>query len=73
MVIIRNIQEHILVLPVELEHVHNVFHISQLRMYIADLTHATITEPIEVTRDLVTKSSRSRYYIIRLNSYATRR
>ena len=40
-------------LPVELEHVHNVFHISQLRKYIPDPDHTIVTEPIEITEDLV--------------------
>jgi len=42
-----------MVLPVELEHVHNVFHISQLRKYILNPDHAIVIEPIEVTEDLV--------------------
>jgi len=39
--------------PVEFEHVHNLFHISQLQKYIPDLDHVVVTEPIEVTEDLV--------------------
>ena len=31
-------------LPVELEHVHNVFHILQLRKYIPDPDHVIVTE-----------------------------
>jgi len=42
-------------LPVELEHVHNVFHISQLRKYMLDPDHTVISEPIEITEDLVYK------------------
>jgi len=38
-------------LPIDLEHAHNVFHISQLRKYIPDPDHAIVTEPIEVTED----------------------
>jgi len=40
-------------LPVELEYVHNVFHISQLRKYTPDPNHTTISEPIKITADLV--------------------
>jgi len=40
-------------LPVELEHVHNVFHISQCRKYISDLDHTIVSEPLEITEDLV--------------------
>ena len=36
-----------------LEHVHNVFYIFQLRKYIPDLDHNIISEPIEITEDLV--------------------
>jgi len=42
-----------LLLSVELEHVHNVFHISQLRKYVPDSDHTIVSEPIEITRDLV--------------------
>ena len=40
-------------LLVELEHVHNMFHISKPRKYIPDLHHAIVSEPIEITEDLV--------------------
>jgi len=40
-------------LPVELKHVHNMFHISQLRKYIPDSDHTIVYEPIEITEDLV--------------------
>ena len=40
-------------LPVELEHMHNVFHISQLGKYIPDSNHTIAFEPIEITADLV--------------------
>jgi len=40
-------------LPVELEHVHNVFHISQLRKHIPDPDHTIVSEPIDITKDLV--------------------
>ena len=40
-------------LPVELEHAHNVFHISRLRKYILDPNHTIIPEPIEIAGDLV--------------------
>ena len=42
-------------LPMELEYVYNVFHVSQLRKYILDLDHAIATEPLEVAGDLVYK------------------
>ena len=40
-------------LPTELEHVHNVFHISQLRKYIPDPSHTIITEPMEIAENLM--------------------
>jgi len=33
--------------------VHNVFYISQLRNYILGLDHIIVSEPIEITEDLV--------------------
>jgi len=44
---------YLLDLPIELEHMHNVFHVSQLRKYIPDPDYAIVTEPIQVTEDLV--------------------
>ena len=40
-------------LPAELEHVHNVFHISQLRKYIPDPNHTIVSEPVDIAEDLV--------------------
>ena len=40
-------------LPLELEHVHNVFHVSQLKKYISDPDHTIVSEPIKITKDLV--------------------
>jgi len=40
-------------MPIELEHVHNKFYISQLRKYIPDPNHTNVTEPIEITEDQV--------------------
>ena len=40
-------------LLVELEHVHNVFKISQLRKYVSDPNHTIVSDPIEITEDLV--------------------
>jgi len=40
-------------LPVELEQVHNVFRISQLKKYTRDPNHAVVTKPTEATADLV--------------------
>ena len=48
-----NLVAYHLVLLVELEHVHNVFHVSQLRKYILDLDHTIISEPIEIIGDVV--------------------
>jgi len=42
-------------LPIDLEHEHNEFRISQIRNYVPDPNQAIITEPIEVTQDLVYK------------------
>ena len=39
-------------LPTELEYVHNVFHISQLRKYISVPNHVIEPEPIELAKDL---------------------
>ena len=35
-------------LPPELQHVHDVFHISQLRKYVHDPTHTIVHEPLEI-------------------------
>ncbi|KAL5579145.1 hypothetical protein UlMin_011587 [Ulmus minor] len=41
-----------LALPSELSAVHNVFHVSMLRKYIADPSHVLESEPIEIQEDL---------------------
>ena len=41
-----NLVAYRLALPPELQHVHDVFHISQLRKYIHDATHAIVYEPL---------------------------
>ena len=48
-----NLIAHHLDLPIELEHMHNVFHISPLRKYISDPDHTIVSEPIEITGDLI--------------------
>jgi len=48
-----NLAAYRLDLPVELGHIDNVFHISQLRKYIPNPDHAIVYDPIEVIRDLV--------------------
>jgi len=40
-------------LLIELEHVHNVFHITQLKKYLSDPDHTIVSEPIQITEDLV--------------------
>jgi len=40
-------------LPVELKHMHNMFHISQPRKYIPDPNHTIVSEPLEITEDLI--------------------
>ena len=40
-------------LPTELEHVHNVFHISQLRRYVPDPNHIIIAKPVEVAMNIM--------------------
>ena len=42
-----------LYLPIELEQVHNVFHISQLKKYILDPNHIIIAEPVEIVENLM--------------------
>jgi hypothetical protein len=39
-------------LPAELQGIHDVFHVSQLRQYIADPSHVINDEKIELTTDL---------------------
>ena len=41
-----------LALPPELEHIHNVFHVSVLRPYKPDYKHVISYEPIQVEKDL---------------------
>jgi len=45
-------------LPTEVKHVHNIFHISQLRKYVPDLNHTIIAEPIEVAKNLMYEERR---------------
>jgi len=40
-------------LPTELEHVHSIFHISQLRKYVPDLNYTITTEPVEIAENLM--------------------
>ncbi|XP_077228426.1 uncharacterized protein LOC143861390 [Tasmannia lanceolata] len=39
-------------LPPALSHVHNVFHVSLLRKYLADPSHVLQTEPMQLEQDL---------------------
>ena len=48
-----NIVAYRLHFPTKLEHVHNVFHISQLRKYVPNSNHVIITEPEEVIENLM--------------------
>jgi len=48
-------------LPVALEHIHNVFHIPQVRKYIPEPDHVLITEPIEVTKDVTYEEHQFKY------------
>jgi len=48
-----NLVPYRLDLPIELEHVHNVFHIFQLKKYISYPSHTIVSEPIEITENLV--------------------
>ena len=41
-----------LAVPPELARIHNVFHVSMLRKYIADPSHVLQEQPISLTRDL---------------------
>ncbi|GAV88052.1 Chromo domain-containing protein [Cephalotus follicularis] len=43
---------HRLVLPPNLSHFHNVFHVSLLRKYMANPSHVLRAEPIQVHKDL---------------------
>ena len=44
--------EYILDLPLELEKIHNVFHVSMLRRYRSDPSHVVSSEMIELRPDL---------------------
>ncbi|KAL6176048.1 hypothetical protein ACLB2K_052684 [Fragaria x ananassa] len=41
-----------LILPPELSRIHNVFHVSMLRKYIADHSHVLVEQPISLQNDL---------------------
>ena len=41
-----------LALPLEMEKIHNVFHVSQLRKYIPDLSHILSNPPMQIQGDL---------------------
>jgi len=47
-----NLVAYRLDLPFDLEHVHNMFHVSQLRKHVPDPNHAIIIEPITITEHL---------------------
>ena len=47
-----------LALPPELQHVQDVFQISQLCKYVHDLTHVIVFEPLEVKADGLTYEER---------------
>jgi len=40
-------------LPTKLEHVYNVFYISQLQKYVPDPNHIIIIEPVEIAENLM--------------------
>ena len=48
-----NLVAYRLNLPIELEHVRNVFHVSQLQKYVPDSNHIIITEPVEIAKNLM--------------------
>jgi len=59
-------------LPSELEHVHDVFHISQLRKYIPDPHHAILTEPKEVAENLLYEERPVQILDYRVNNFETK-
>ena len=59
-----------LALPPSLSTVHNVFHVSVLRMYMANLTHVIDYEPLEVVEDLSYEEKRLEILARKVKTYA---
>ena len=59
-------------LPAELEHVHNVFHISQLGKYVPDSNHVITTDIVEVVENLVYKERPVQILDYRVNTFRTK-
>ena len=59
-------------LPEELSRVHNVFHISMLRKYIADPSHVLETPEIELRMTYPMRSSQFRFWVEKRRSFVTR-
>ena len=49
---------YMLILPLELQHVQEVFHVSQLQKYVHDPTHAIVFEPSEIGANGLTYEER---------------
>ncbi|MCI39935.1 hypothetical protein A2U01_0061167, partial [Trifolium medium] len=45
-----------IVLPPSLANLHDVFHVSQLRKYVSDLTHVIESDNVQVRDDLTTET-----------------
>ena len=48
---------HYLELPPKLPRLHNVFHVSQLRKYVPDPSHFITPKPVQLQKDLSTRSN----------------
>ena len=55
-------------LPTELDRVHNVFHVSQLRKYVNDPSHVLSYEPLQVDETLSCEGKPLRILDIKLRS-----
>ena len=59
-------------LPPELARIHDVFHVSMLRKYIADPSHVLRDQPVELKEDLTKKKDQFRLLIERIRFFGTK-
>ena len=59
-------------LPLELARIHDVFHVSMLRKYIADPSHVLRDQPVELKENLTYEENQFRLLIERIKFFGTK-
>ena len=67
-----NLVAYRLDLPTKLEHVHNIFHILQLRKYVPDPSHIIIAELVEIVENLIYKECPIQILDKKLSNFGTK-